>query len=221
MPLRDNLTTFLGYTAQTPALKPVFTALAEDLADEKHRTALTERALQTDLHFLASFLGYAEKTPALKPVFTALAEDLADAEHRTALTERALQTPLPVTWRPSSATRRRRRGAEAGVHGVGQGPGRRRSIGTALTERALQTDLHFLASFLGYAEKTPALKPAFTALAPDLRREEHRTALTSGRRRRRRPPVELPRLRGDRAGGVAGFAAPWPRTWPTRSIRRR
>ena len=114
-PLRDNLTTFLGYTAQTPALKPVFTALAEDLADEKHRTALTERALQTPIcTFLASFLGYAAKTA----------------------------------------------GAEAGVHGAGRGPGRRRSTENGADGAGVADAVGaHLANFLGYAAKTDELKP--------------------------------------------------------------
>ena len=46
-----------------------------------------------------------------------------------------------------------------------------------LADRALQTPLHFLASFLGYAAKTAELKSVFTALAGDLAQSENRKAL--------------------------------------------
>ena len=92
-PLGD-LASFLGYAEATPALKPVFEALAETLADAKHRAALTERASRTVLHLLVSFLGYAEATPKLKPVFTALCEDLSKQQQLESLAASMAEQPL-------------------------------------------------------------------------------------------------------------------------------
>jgi hypothetical protein len=46
-----------------------------------------------------------------------------------------------------------------------------------LIEGALQTPLHYLASFLGYAAKTPQLEPIFKALADDLAKSENHKPL--------------------------------------------
>ena len=88
------LANFLGYAARTEALKPVFAALAEDLAQPENREPLTQRALQTPLGDLAAFLDYAARTEALKPVFTALAKDLAQPENRDHLARSCEVEPL-------------------------------------------------------------------------------------------------------------------------------
>jgi len=80
--------------AKTAELKPLFAALADDLARPKNLRTLVERALLTPLSDLKSFLEYAAQTGELKPVFAALADDLARPENLRTLVEGALVTPL-------------------------------------------------------------------------------------------------------------------------------
>ncbi len=160
-PLHD-LANFLGYADNN--LKPVFTALAKDLALPESCKELTKRALKTPFHYLANFLGYAENN--LKPVFTSLATDLALPENCKVLTKQALETPLHFL---------------ASFLGYAAKTPELKSVFTALvedlalpenckvlTKQALETPLGDLASFLGYAAKTPELKSVFTALVEDL-----------------------------------------------------
>lgn len=88
------LVNFLDHAARTDQLKPVFDALAADLAAPENRGRLAERALETPLDSLASFLGYAARTDKLRPIFKALPESLRSAQNLRKLSSVMARSPL-------------------------------------------------------------------------------------------------------------------------------
>ncbi len=164
-PLGD-LKSFLEYAAKTGELKPVFAALADDLARPENLRTLVERTLLTPLGDLKSFLEYAAKTGELKPVFAALADDLARPENLRTLVERTLLTPLNNL--KSFLEYAAKTGELKPVFAaLADHLARPENLGP-LADRALQTPLDQLQTFLIFAADSTKLRPVLKDLIDQL-----------------------------------------------------